>query len=477
MHNFVKLKLKIYHTNFVSPTITCCIWSFASLFASINLKAQDFTFEHQDNSDSVIWFVKNNTTHWVKPTALTLNWFHMKPSLLIWDASNGGASYSNTLKEKTKGSNCTFQFKTTRGVGINDTIWPNQRIPVLYSVNYDAIKSDTVMPANAILFYKDSTTKDGEIEVMPPSTACNFKRVFTNSFGNAQGVHFRSGNWTSLNQGVCQAPGYICIMVIFDQSTFKPTSAGILPKCPSGRLIKAFGYPIDSQVYYSFQLTETSHIDSLVNAITNGDYVAFVSWPGFNLSEFSALKKTFSKIGMETDSLKVGPFGNADNQFTFWGRKGLKPGEGRLNALGRLNNGNASFRPLSSDHVMIKGQAANQLSPYSACYESLIVIHQPYVPEPKISTNRFSLIPIIAHPNPADKNFEIPPTLESIDWTIINSTGQLSKPLNITRHSSPYQSQQIQYINCEDWANGLYVFRGIGKTSGKSYQFKIIIQH
>ena len=132
------------------------------LLLSSAAQAQRFQIEHEDHSDSVVWFVRNTGPHWVKPTSMTINWFHTKPDLYIWDANPGPASYRNRITETNKNGNLTFKYKSTQGVGISDTIYPGQRIPVFYSVNYNVAKTDTIMPANGILFYHDSFERDGE---------------------------------------------------------------------------------------------------------------------------------------------------------------------------------------------------------------------------------------------------------------------------------------------------------------------------
>ncbi len=49
------------------------------MFLSAAAGAQDFTFEYENIDDSTLWFVKNNTANPVKPTSVTLNWYHIKP--------------------------------------------------------------------------------------------------------------------------------------------------------------------------------------------------------------------------------------------------------------------------------------------------------------------------------------------------------------------------------------------------------------
>ena len=393
-------------------------------------QAQRFQLEHDDYSDSIVWYVRNSGPNWVKPVSLTINWFHTKPGLYIWDANPGPGSARNRITEINKNGNLTFKYKSTQGVGLNDTIYAGQRVPVFYSVNYNTKKTDTVMPANCIMFYHDSLVADGEEPVLPKGAKCDYKRVYLNSHSATSGIHFRSQAWYNLHQDMCQKYGTIqnlFIMVVFDQSTFLPTSAGVIPKCPSGRYGTAFGFPKDSQVYYSFTLSDGKHIDSIINGITDGDYVALVSYPTFSQSTISQMKSRFAPIGLNTDSLIVGPFGNPDVQMVFWGRKGIATSKGKLNTVGRFYKGPASVANLSADHVMIAKQSADELLAWPPCFESLAVVHQPYIPAPiKVGTHSAKTLRTIkASPNPTNHEIHLGLARQSMDWDIIDATGRI----------------------------------------------------
>ena len=400
------------------------------LLLSTKAQAQRFQLEHDDYSDSIVWYVRNTGPNWVKPVSLTINWFHTKPDLYIWDANPGPGSARNRITEINKNGNLTFKYKSTQGVGLNDTIYAGQRVPVFYSVNYNTKKTDTVMPANCIMFYHDSLVADGEEPVLPKGAKCDYKRVYLNSHSATSGIHFRSQAWYNLHQDMCQKYGTIqnlFIMVVFDQSTFLPTSAGVIPKCPSGRYGTAFGFPKDSQVYYSFTLSDGKHIDSIINGITDGDYVALVSYPTFSQSTISQMKSRFAPIGLNTDSLIVGPFGNPDVQMVFWGRKGIATSKGKLNTVGRFYKGPASVANLSADHVMIAKQSADELLAWPPCFESLAVVHQPYIPAPiKVGTHSAKTLRTIkASPNPTNHEIHLGLAKQSMDWEIIDATGRI----------------------------------------------------
>lgn len=421
--------------------------------------AQRFQLEHEDHSDSVIWFVRNTTNQWVKPTSITINWFHTKPDLYVWDAFAGPASYRNRIPEINKSGKYTFRYKSTQGVGINDTIYAGQRIPVFYSVNYNTTNTDTIMPANCIMFYHDSLVRDGEEIVVPKGASCDYKRVYINSFAEKSGVHFRSPVWFSLNRDVCQPylkTTNLFVMVIFDQKTFMPTSAGVIPKCPSGRFGTAFGYPIDSQIYYSFTLSDKGHIDSIISGITDGDYVALASYPNFDRTAISKLKTAFAPIGLNTDSLIIGPDGSSDTQLVFWGRKGLSISNGRLNTKGRFNKGSGSIVNLTADQIMIKNQASDELAGYAPCFETVAIIHQPYIPAPiKVNTKALQTIqPIACRPNPAKTTIDLGISPADLQWQFFDATG---RPVM----SKTFQKMESAILNIEELSSGLY----FGKAS------------
>ncbi len=427
--------------------------------------AQRFQLEHEDYSDSVIWYVRNTGPTWVKPTSITINWFHTKPDLFIWDANPGPASYRNRITEINKSGNLTFKYKSTQGVGLNDTLYPGKRVPVFYSVNYNTLKTDTVMPANAILFYHDSLVRDGEEEVIPKGASCSYERIYLNSLNANSGIHYRSTVWYNLHRDMCQkfyTPD-LFVMVIFDQKTFKPTSAGVMPKCASGRYGTAFGYPKDSQIYYSFTLSDGPHIDSVINGITDGDYVALVSYPTFSQYSISKMKSRFAPIGLNTDSLIVGPYGIPDVQMVFWGRKGLSTSKGRLNTMGRFfKPPGGSIVSLTADHLMITNQPSDELSPWPPCFETLAVVHQPYIPAPpQIGIKSIvSSTLIAAMPNPANEHITLH-TKEVVEWEFYDAYGR----------QVPQRSNS-ETIEITGWAAGLYY--GIGKPSqpGKSVMYR-----
>ena len=392
-------------------------------------QAQRFQLEHDDYSDSIVWYVRNAGPNWIKPVSLTINWFHTKPDLYIWDANPGPASSRNRIPEINQNGNLTFRYKSTQGVGLYDTIYAGQRIPVFYSVNYNTKKTDTVMPANCIMFYHDSLIEDGEEPILPKGAKCDYKRIYLNSYSATSGIHFRSQAWYNLHQNMCQKYNTqnLYVLIVFDQNTFLPTSAGVIPKCPSGRYGTAFGYPKDSQIYYSFTLSDGKHIDSIINGITDGDYVALVSYPTFTQYTISQMNPRFAPIGLNTDSLIVGPTGSPDVQMVFWGRKGLSTSKGKLNTVGRFFKGGASIVNLGADHLMITKQPTDQLNAWPPCFETLAVVHQPYIPAPiKVGTHSPNINrSIIVTPNPTTHEIHLGLATQSTEWNIVDAAGRI----------------------------------------------------
>ena len=446
------------------------------LLLSSAAQAQRFQIEHEDHSDSVVWFVRNTGPRWVKPTSMTINWFHTKPDLYVWDANPGPASYRNRITEINKNGNLTFKYKSTQGVGISDTLYPGQRIPVFYSVNYNTTKTDTIMPANGILFYHDSLVRDGEESVLPKGASCSYERIYLKSYAKTSNVHYRSPVWFSIAQDVCQKYAItpdLFILVVFDQKTFKPTSAGVIPKCPSGRYGTAFGYPKDSIVYYIFTLNDGPHIDSIINGITDGDYVALVSYPTFSQYSISKMKSRFAPIGLNTDSLIVGPFGQPDVQMVFWGRKGLASNKGRLTTAGRFfKPPGGSVVSLGADHVMITNQATDQLAAWPPCFDVLAVVHQPYIPAPiKIGTKTLSApLAVIAYPNPAQSQISLE-TPTPVRWHFTDAMGR-----PVTANTSESTATTQQTLDVAHWSAGVYFgwSEGIAGSTSPRYRTQFV---
>ncbi|MEY3717402.1 MAG: Secretion system C-terminal sorting domain [Bacteroidota bacterium] len=446
------------------------------LLLSSAAQAQRFQIEHEDHSDSVVWFVRNTGPRWVKPTSMTINWFHTKPNLYVWDANPGPASYRNRITEINKNGNLTFKYKSTQGVGISDTLYPGQRIPVFYSVNYNTTKTDTIMPANGILFYHDSLVRDGEESVLPKGASCSYERIYLKSYAKTSNVHYRSPVWFSIAQDVCQKYAItpdLFILVVFDQKTFKPTSAGVIPKCPSGRYGTAFGYPKDSIVYYSFTLNDGPHIDSIINGITDGDYVALVSYPTFSQYSISKMKSRFAPIGLNTDSLIVGPFGQPDVQMVFWGRKGLASNKGRLNTAGRFfKPPGGSIVSLGADHVMITNQATDQLAAWPPCFDVLAVVHQPYIPAPiKIGTKTLTApLAVLAYPNPAQSQISLE-TPTPVRWHFTDAMGR-----PVTANTSESTATTQQTLDVAHWSAGVYFgwSEGIAGNTSPRYRTQFV---
>ena len=446
------------------------------LLLSSAAQAQRFQIEHEDHSDSVVWFVRNSGPRWVKPTSMTINWFHTKPNLYVWDANPGPASYRNRITEINKNGNLTFKYKSTQGVGISDTLYPGQRIPVFYSVNYNTTKTDTIMPANGILFYHDSLVRDGEESVLPKGASCSYERIYLKSYAKTSNVHYRSPVWFSIAQDVCQkylSTPDLFILVVFDQKTFKPTSAGVIPKCPSGRYGTAFGYPKDSIIYYSFTLNDGPHIDSIINGITDGDYVALVSYPTFSQYSISKMKSRFAPIGLNTDSLIVGPFGQPDVQMVFWGRKGLASNKGRLNTAGRFfKPPGGSIVSLGAAHVMITNQATDQLAAWPPCFDVLAVVHQPYIPAPiKIGTKTLSApLAVLAYPNPAQSQISLE-TPTPVRWHFTDAMGR-----PVTANTSESTATTQQTLDVAHWSAGVYFgwSEGIAGNTSPRYRTQFV---
>lgn len=382
-------------------------------------QAQDYSLQSVQYSDSTVWYIHNHTGKWVKPSSLTLNWFHQKQSLVIWPYKYEPGYFLQTLEQSTSGRNWSWKYKSSHGLSISDTIYPGDSLPVLISVNYDVNDPDTVMPANVTLYFRDSITRGQVHQIIPSGSSCSFKQLFLSSYFDKAGIKYGSHYLPSLHEGGCLEAstwgnGYL---MVFNEQTLQPALAGTMfPRCDAGRLWSTFGYAKDSQLFYSFNFSETSYFDSLIDAISPGDYVALVSYAGASWSFQHA--SALAKLGFDVDKAE-------SMQHVLLGRKGLPLGRALYTGFGAPM---ASLKWVGMDAVMIPGQSGDSLKPYPDCYESLVRIHEPYIPEVKdTSSNGLFSLPAIEWtlaPNPADQSIRLNSPVGISAWTLMDVQGR-----------------------------------------------------
>jgi hypothetical protein len=108
-----------------------------------------------------------------------------------------------------------------------------------------------------------------------------------------------------------------------------------------------------------------------------------------------------------------------------------------LNTVGRFFKSGASIVNLAADHIMFPNQPTDQLAAWPPCFETLAIVHQPYIPAPikagttvhSFSRNR------IATPNPTSNEITLGTTEIPMDWHILDATGRQMLSLHFDANS------------------------------------------
>ncbi len=423
---------------------------------------QDFVLEYQNLDDSTLWFVKNNTSKPLKPTSVTLNWYHMKPYFVAWNNDPSQQFYNSTNRETSVGFKYTWKYKTTYGCSVGDTIQPGSRIQVAMTVNYDENNSDTVMPANVTLFVNKANGFE-ELEVIPMGSTCSFKRIYLNSYHKEQGISFFSTVWKPITSGNC-VDGLGLLMVPFNGFTLKPMPSSIYPSCANGRLWTSYGYPIDSQLYYDGYETDTSYWKQVIKGLDPGDYLAFASHVTVSKGFIQNLKAEFESIGVDVDGL-LSQWSSSTAQLLVLGRKGV--GKGKAGMVFSEMKPNSSARSVVGNFVMIKNQPIDEMKLYPKCYESLSVVHKPYVPDTShLSVSQYKIITKF-YPNPVEAFCNVSSNVLIKGYQLSALSGRLLQRLEFTHASRNFE------INMSELSSGLYTVTVIG-ADGSSRSTQII---
>lgn len=385
-----------------------------------SVNAQSFILEYQNLDDSTLWFVKNNTGKPIKPTSFTLNWYHMKPFFVAWNNDPTQPFYNSTNKETNLGFNYTWRHKTTYGCSVGDTIQPGGRLQVAMTVNYNKDFSDTVMPANATLFVNNNVGFD-EIEVIPAGSTCGFKRVYLNSYHKDQGISFYSTIWTPMTSGNC-VNGMGLLMVPFNDFTLKQTPSSVFPPCSNGRLWTSYGYSVDSQLYYDGLDTAIYYWKSVVNGLDPGDYLAFASHVFVSKDFVTSLQPEFESLGVDVNGL-LSRWTSNTAQLLILGRKGVAPGMAGMVFVDVAPN--SSAKSVTGNFVMIKNQPKDELKPYPKCYESLSVIHKPYIPDTTRNAVKHLTLNLRISPNPVEDYCSVEVDGPCLGYELVDLEGKI----------------------------------------------------
>ena len=372
-------------------------------------KAQKkFQIVASHNKDSVVWYIKNLNKDSVKLGSASLDFFYQTPNLMIWPYWYFGGNRYYQRIGKFCGQKYCWKYKTEIGMGLDAWVQPGDSFPIISGDNYAAKEFDTLMMANFQLYWVDTFGISHKTLVTPPGTTCAYEPIFLSAWdspdkGIKQGSHVNfqmhegSKNYLFGNN--------VVIAVLFDNYTLKPYwVSSVFPQNPAGRMIKDFGYPVDSQVFYQFKLTneydeKTGTLDSIIDGMNTGDYIAMVSYNSFEF-DTAYFKTVFAKIGVDMKS-----FYGGGQCFTMMGRKGLPVGKAQV----KLNPN--IFVGVTMKIPIIKQQPINECLDYASCYEKFVFKLNPYVNKPRISNSNIKVEKLKVWPNPSTKgnwNIQLP---------------------------------------------------------------------
>jgi hypothetical protein len=370
--------------------------------------------------------------------------------------------------------NC-WKYKSEIGLGLDAWVSPGDSFPIISGDNYAAASFDTLMLANFELFWYDTNGFSHKNTVLPPKSngSCEFVPLFeTAGSWKTDGIRLGSNAWYQLHEG---SKNYlfgsnIAIAILFDNYTLKPYwVSSVFPQNPAGRMIKNFGYPIDSQVFYQFNIynykyTGMQTLDSIINGMSTGDYIAIVSynqWAGAfanasnNYNEFGSLKKSFESIGLNMDSLFPGC------TYSLMGRKGLPIGKAKFNVNHICNPTIYSIFNLKT--AMISNAPTNEMYDYPSCYEKYIYRLSPYVPKPKGGSNQVTS-KLIVYPNPSfEGHWTITLPQGAVKIEICDALGRKLFGNEKLNGLTSFELNTTQF--CNQLSNGVYIARILNESN------------
>lgn len=379
-----------------------------AIFTKISAQFKFQISSHHDK-DSAVWYIKNLNNQTIKLGAATCDFFYQTPNLVVWPYWYFGGNRYNQRSGKFCGEKYCWKYRTEIGLGLDAYVEPGDSFPIISGDNYAAADFDTLMLANFELYFSDTSGKTYKTTVAPPNSNCDFISLFM-SAGDLpnKGIKTGSNAYFQLHEG---SKKYIfdvnvAIAILFKYSNLnRYYSAGVIPQNPAGRMWKDFGYPIDSQVFYQFYMMDasgkkTGTLDSIIDGMSSGDYIALVSYNMFNLNA-SVYGSTFARIGVDMASFSGLPC------ITLLGRrdlaKGLAPVKGAAEPLV------GAFLKIP----IIANQPKTECLYYPSCYEKSVFKLNPYVVKETGALNSPKVTKLSVYPNPSSEG----------NWNIVLPTG------------------------------------------------------
>lgn len=339
------------------------------LFGAIDSSAQSFRLGIRKQQDSMIYYVVNETNQMANAGAIICTWFHNTEEMVFWPADLGIGLGTVTKDGSYSGKNAQFNRRTTQRVSFDFDISPGDSQEFVTVQNYSNVPQE-VMCTNIRLFYFDTAGRDREASVFPLNEdPCPFKQVFmVGNFSN-DGIRF----WTTANRllhysSTCTT-GFD--VVVIDRSTLEPTPVpGQTPLCNDGKKWTTWGHPLNEQVYYHFDFTDTTHIRAfvyLVEAINPGDHV-FISHASRN-----AVNMTDKRVMAALETL-----GGDPGLVSFQGKN---PTENKLiatkvwMAYGNKSSNEGTLeifkdKDIKKEYVLLPDQVYDESKSFAPCFEA-----------------------------------------------------------------------------------------------------------
>jgi hypothetical protein len=290
----------------------------------------------------------------------------------------------------------------------------------------------------------------------------------------SDGIRLGSNSWFQMHEGsknnLWGYNGYSTIAILFDATTLKPYWVhSVYPQNAAGRMIKDFGYPIDSQVFYQFNIYNSKYIgmqtlDSIIDGMSTGDYIAIVSysqWSGGNANaangykEFGCLKKSFESSGLNMDNLFPGC------SYSLLGRKGLGVGKAKFNVNHICNP--AIYSVFNLKTALISNAPTSELYDYPSCYEKYVYKLSPYVPKPHIGLNKIET-KLHVYPNPSFEGqwtISLPQGSEKME--VVDALGRI---LFVKNHLNTLTSFELSVKDLNNSnAKGVYIGRVFNQSN------------
>lgn len=402
------------------------------------------------------WYIKNTSADSQKMKSATLQFFHHTADLLftpsITNPGGGKYQYSGSF---TGLSNYTFEYKTIQIAGLTGYLQAGDTMLVSITENAGNRK-DTVMAAGVHLYYGDTLGNNYEADVYPIGiSACPSIPIFVNAGNGSAGIKFGSFASPTLHDNPCETE---LVVIIFSNSTLKRKAvSGVIPHCPNGRQWTDYGWPKDEQIYYSFDITSglgRLQFDTLINALSIGDYVALVNPTILPLSNFNFIKTSLRKLGLDPPT-----FSDVTGYLTMVGKKSAVFGEANYDFC---QDSHANCY-VSMEQTIVQGNVTNAMQDFAPCYEiDAQVIAKTDTTSNGVGQWNQSLVQV--YPNPTSQDWKIQGINTECQITVYDLQGKILSQ----------QSTETPVSVGLDLGPGSYILELIEKKTGTKQSFILL---